>query len=125
MPSCNENPARQLLIALNIAFLHAVVLSMLLPLYAGTKPHYTFILPDGYIGWIQVIFNDPQTPRLPVEKNGGRVLEVPESGIFRTSDLRVHDFKRKDEFYYRVLLPGGRFRLQAVPAEYILSDDSH
>ena len=21
-------------------------------------PHYTFVLPDGYVGWVQVIFND-------------------------------------------------------------------
>jgi hypothetical protein len=26
-------------------------------------PHYAFVLPDGYVGWVQVIFNDPKTSR--------------------------------------------------------------
>jgi hypothetical protein len=64
------------------------------PLDGRDRPHYTFILPDGYVGWVQVVFNDPRNFPLPIQKNGGRVIEVPESGIPRTSDLRVHDFKK-------------------------------
>jgi hypothetical protein len=29
---------------------------------ARERPHYLFVLPDGYVGWIQIIFNDPQAP---------------------------------------------------------------
>jgi len=93
---------------------------------SGKSPHghYTFILPDKYVGWIQVIFNDPTAAHLPW-KNGGYVIEVPESGIPRTSDIRVEDNKAKDEFYYRLLLPNGTAGLRSVPAEYVMPGFSH
>lgn len=78
------------------------------------------------MGWVQVIFNDPQASSLPL-KNGSYEIEVPDSGIPRTSDMRVHDFnpKRKDEFLYRTFLPNGDVRLEPVPAEYVMAGDSH
>src|SRR5579871_4010158 len=87
-------------------------------------PHYVFTLPDGYVGWIQVIFDDPDAPRLPV-KNGGHLIEVPESGIPRTSDFRVQDFESKDEFYYRPTSPSGSVKLRTVPSDYVMTDNSH
>jgi hypothetical protein len=51
-----------------------LLLTVLLPALGRTKPHYTFILPDGYVGWVQVVFNDPQVSPLPVQKDEGRVL---------------------------------------------------
>ncbi len=88
-------------------------------------PHYTFILPDQYVGWIQIVFNDPQASPLPHRQDGGYEIDVPESGVPRTSHLRVHDFKRKDEFYYRSTLPNGNVDLHPVPSEYVMPDDSH
>ena len=95
---------------------------VLLPVYGRAKPHYTFILPDGYVGWVQVVFNDPQATHLPIQKNGGRVIEVPESGILRTSDLRVHDDEAKDEFFYRSL---GKIELRSVPTDYVIQREGH
>jgi hypothetical protein len=88
------------------------------------RPRYVFIFPEGYVGWIQVIFNDPAASRLPTKDNG-HIIDVPESGITRTSELRVHDFKRLDEFYYRCLPATGEEELQKVPTEYVLPGDSH
>jgi hypothetical protein len=88
------------------------------------SPHYTFILPDQYVGWVQIVFNDPQASRL-LWKDGGYTIEVPESGISRTSDFRIHDFKRKDEFYYCSLLTKGAPKLIPLPSEYVMSGDSH
>jgi hypothetical protein len=89
-------------------------------------PYYKFILPDKYVGWIQIVFNDPTASPLPL-KNRGFEIEVPESGIARTSYLRVEDFKSNDEFCYRSVLPNGTSELRPVPSEYVmLSDiDSH
>jgi hypothetical protein len=89
-------------------------------------PHYTFILPDGYVGWVQVIFNDPNASPLPW-KGGGYEIEVPESGIPRTSDILVRDSnpKRKDEFYYRSALPNGNAELRPVPSEYVMPGELH
>jgi len=103
----------------------SALLAILLPIYGRAKPHYTFILPDGYVGWLQVIFNDPQASPLPIRNDGGRVIEVPESGVSRTSDIRVHDDKAHDEFYYRSILSNGASELHPMPPEFILPGEGH
>jgi len=49
---------------------------------AQRSPHYVFVLPDGYTGWIQVIFNSPGSAPLKLERNN-TILEIDNSGIFR------------------------------------------
>lgn len=51
---------------------------------------------------------DPQAPRLPFRKNKGYGIDVPESGIARNNDWRVHAERNGDEFYYRSVLPSGK-----------------
>lgn len=87
--------------------------------------HYTFILPNNYVGWVQVIFNDPQASPLRLRRDKGFEIEVQESGIARTSHLRVHDFKRQDDFYYRLSRTTGTPELRKVPSDYVLPGDSH
>lgn len=89
------------------------------------SPHYMFILPDKYVGWIQIIFNDPQAPPFPLRKDKGYEIDMPESGISRTSHFRVEDANTKDEFYYRSPLPNGKVEIIPVPAEYVMTGDSH
>jgi hypothetical protein len=95
-----------------------------IPQALAKSPHYTFILPDKYVGWIQIVFNDPQASQLPL-KDGGYEIEVRESGMPRTSDIRVHDAGRKDEFYYRSPAANGNLQLRPVPSEYVMPGDSH
>jgi hypothetical protein len=90
---------------------------------SNNKPRYVFTLPAGYVGWIQVIFNDPNASPLRWKDNQV-LIEVPESGIPRTSSLRVHA-ERTDEFYYRSSLSNGAVRMLAVPSEYVMTGDSH
>jgi len=101
------------------------LLVVLFPAYGRAKPHYTFILPDGYVGWVQIVFNDPGASPLPLRKDGGYEIRVPESGIPRTSDFRAHDVKGKDEFYYRSFLPTGKMELHLVPSENVLPGVDH
>lgn len=89
------------------------------------SPHYTFILPDKYVGWVQIIFNDPQASPLPLRKDAGYEIGVPESGIARTSDIRVDDIKSKDEFYYRSSRSNGKSDLSAVPSDYVMARFNH
>lgn len=91
---------------------------------SNKRPRYVFTLPAGYVGWIQVIFNDPNASPLPW-KDGGVQIEVPESGIPRTSDIRVEDDKVKDEFYYRSPSPNGNTAILPVPSEYVMPGFSH
>jgi hypothetical protein len=102
-----------------------LLLLLLLPVYGRTKPHYTFVLPDKYVGWIQVVFNDDGALPLPLRKDGGYQIDVPESGIPRTSYPHVIDARTKDEFYYRVELPRGGTELQRVPESYVLPGPIH
>lgn len=84
------------------------------------KEHYTFVLPDRYVGWVQAIFNDINAQPLQKRKDGGYQIDVPESGIPRTSDSHVNDARTKNEFYYRVPLPEGGTALHPVPRDYVL-----
>lgn len=103
----------------------AALVAVLAPCGWAKRPHYTFVLPDGYVGWVQVIFGDPQAPGLPFREDKGYEIDVPESGIARTSDWRVHASKVKDEFYYRSNLPDRPTELRPVPSAFVLPGDSH
>src|ERR1700730_17836489 len=96
-----------------------ILLTILAAAHGRPRPHYTFILPDGYIGWVQVVFNDSQASPLPIRKDGGSVIEVPESGIPRTSDILVRD-NSPDEFFYRVATSVGNTELRPMPTDYVL-----
>jgi len=102
-----------------------LILSVASNLAFAKSPHYTFILPDKYVGWVQIIFNDRQAFPLPLRRDGGYEIEVPESGLVRTSHLRVHDFRRDDEFYYRSIHSGSTVGLAAVRFEFAIPGDSH
>src|ERR1700730_2344227 len=101
-----------------------ILLAIFVVAQGRPRPHYTFILPDGYIGGVQVVFNDSQASPLPIRKDGGRVVEVPESGIPRTSDLLVRD-NSPDEFFYRAATSGGTTELRPMRTEYVLPGMSH
>ncbi len=94
--------------------------------YASSRrqPRYIFSLPAGYVGWIQIIFNDPQAPPLSI-KDGGVQIIVPESGIARTSALRIHADLAEDEFYYTSQRSDGSQLTECVPAEYVLRGTEH
>jgi hypothetical protein len=104
-----------------------IALSLLsLPVAAGgnSHPHYAFSLPNGYVGWIQVIFNDPRANQLLWERTS-YLIDVPDSGIARTSDLRVDDSAAVDTFFYRVQLSNGQTDLVPVPNGYVLPGFAH
>jgi hypothetical protein len=101
----------------------AVLVFFIFSTYACVKPHYTFVLPENYIGWIQVIFGDPGALPLPIRKDAGREILVPETGIFRTSDIRVLDARSHDEFYYTCA--GGECNFRPLPSEYVMPGTYH
>ncbi len=51
-----------------------------LPSNSTKHPRYTFVLPDGYVGWVQVIFNDPQAVSF-AWRNSAYEIDVPEPGV--------------------------------------------
>jgi len=97
-----------------------------LSLQAKPKPdHYRFILPSGYVGWIQVTFGVPHGPALPItEDRRALLVRIDDSGVAKTGNLRVHSARPKDEFFYELRDSGGLEKLVPVPSDYIL-DDGH
>lgn len=114
-----------------VAMLRASVLLFLCTLApsccGGERPrpnHYVFVLPSGYVGWIQVIFNDSHAAPLGVEDHA-YVIKVSESGIARTSDMRVEDARAKDQFYYRPIDSGEITKRALVPSDDVLPGFNH
>ena len=93
------------------------------PAFAAKRPRYIFELPDGYVGWVQIIFNDRNSASLQIV-GGGVLLAVPESGVVRTSALRIHSSQAPDEFYYKASDASGRIR-KPVPPDYVLAGLNH
>ncbi len=107
-------------------FLLSMILLSSVSINASTsqQPRYIFDLPDGYVGWVQIIFNDPLSSPLPID-NDGVLIEVPESGVVRTSNLRVHSSLAPDEFYYEVPIRKGTWQKRRVPTDAVLPGIDH
>ncbi len=61
-------------------------------------PTYRFLIPQGYVGWIRLDFQVPQTPPLPME-NGSYLVTIPSSGRLRTSVVISHLFHTECYYY--------------------------
>lgn len=104
--------------------LPAVLLLALAPAGWGRpQPHYAFVLPDGYAGWIQIIFASPDAPR-PEFSHDRFVLRVDDSGVLRTRMLHSYFTGSQDEFFYRRINSKGKEDLVPVPAEYVCTGNS-
>jgi hypothetical protein len=82
------------------------------------KPHYVFLLPDGYIGWVQVISQAPNAARSIIEK-GNLLVDVDETGVFRTPTFHTMFVGAHDEFFYKRPSPAGGITRVPVPPEYV------
>jgi|HubBroStandDraft_5_1064220.scaffolds.fasta_scaffold116922_2 hypothetical protein len=94
-----------------------------LPAYART-PYYVFTLPPDYVGWVQIVFQDPGSQPFAFKKDALEV-SIGESGIARTSNFRVSFVPVRDEFYYRTTDTPRLERLVPVPADYVLGGPNH
>jgi uncharacterized protein DUF6843 len=90
---------------------------------SAALPHYVFVLPDGYVGWIQVIFDSPDSPRL-VLRHGRVVLRIDKSGVFKTSTLGHIFAGSHDEFFYSRPNAKGKEVLSPVPSNYYCGKES-
>jgi hypothetical protein len=60
-----------------------------------------YLIPDGYIGWVVVSYNEPTTPPLPVVK-GEIVCKFPVGSVLRTSSALESGWAKDEFFYYSV-----------------------
>lgn len=66
-----------------------------------------FLIPKGYVGWIEIHYGLKDYPPLPKE-DGSFILQIPESGILKTSNEPSY---KLNKFYY-VDKNGNRIELQ-------------
>jgi hypothetical protein len=75
------------------------------------KDEDVFILPEGYVGYIAIIFNqDEGTAEKYVD--GKRVYEIPPSGILKTKFNADYGWAKFPEFYY------GSLEGKKIPYKY-------
>jgi len=59
---------------------------------------YRYLIPGGYVGWVEIRFGVLDAPELPVQE-GFRVARFSKEGTLNTSS-RLQDGWAKDEYYY-------------------------
>jgi len=105
------------------ALFSIIFLAIALNGHAGSKPHYVFLLPDGYIGWVQIISQAPNSAR-PVLEKGNLVVDLDDGGVFRTPTFHTTFVGAHDEFFYKRPNPRGEVTRVSVPANYICPEMS-
>ena len=59
----------------------------------------TYLIPDGYVGWVKIDFKVKDAPALRTE-DGSYVLEFPPSGRLQTSSPNEYGPAIEEYFYY-------------------------
>jgi Family of unknown function (DUF6843) len=59
---------------------------------------YRYLIPSGYVGWVEVRFGFAGEPELPIHE-GFRIVRFSKEGILKTSS-RLENGWAKDEYYY-------------------------
>ena len=89
--------------------------------HAAKLPHYIFILPVGYTGWIQVIFDSPGSAPLVLEHDNA-VLRIKDDGVIRLPILGHLFAGSHDEFFYERNDANGKVVRVPIPSDYVCTD---
>jgi hypothetical protein len=89
--------------------------------FARSKPHYVFLLPDGFVGWVQVISQAPDSPKVVVEK-GNLLVDLDDTGVFRTPSFHTTFVGARDEFFYKRTTPSGEILRVPVPSGFVCTE---
>ena len=96
-------------------------------------PHYYFLIPEGYVGWIRVDFEVPDAPPLTVE-NGYCILKFPDTGRLQTSSSDFQErwlcgaqfvYYSTEKPYLLKLKVGGPTELRMVHGEFMGPGPGH
>lgn len=92
---------------------------------AKPKPHYVYVLPTGYVGWVRIIHNDNEAQHRQARKDGSVWIEVSEDSEARYSDMTFHlDLVGgPDQFYYHDASGIEASSYIAVPSEFVMAND--
>ena len=114
--SKNSNIVTKLLIVVTMIFVGECA-------QAAKLPHYIFILPDGYTGWVQIIFSSPGSARLVLEHDNA-VLRIKDDGVIRLPIEHHYFTGSHDEFFYERPETTGKTVRVPVPSDYVCAESS-
>jgi hypothetical protein len=89
----------------------------------GGRPAERYLVPDGYVGYMEIIFDVPDAPRFPRE-DGFRLVRVPESGRVETAEPALDGEGYRQEYYYE-RTDGTRRKAPTVAGFTITDTSSH
>jgi hypothetical protein len=84
----------------------------LAPAYNRGAPASKFLIPDGYVGWLLLAFNQKNAPATTLSE-GGVVFKFPESGRLETSSPGPEPDSKKMYLYY-----GQDGSVRDIPMDY-------
>jgi hypothetical protein len=58
-----------------------------------------FLIPEGYVGWVEVKYADANSPALP-QNAGVLICRIPEAGLLSTSSQLGRGWAKDEYFYY-------------------------
>jgi hypothetical protein len=64
-----------------------------------TRHPIRFLMPDGYVGWVEVKYGDSNAPAFPMDK-GTLICRIPDSGLLVTSSVLEEGWAKDEYFYY-------------------------
>jgi hypothetical protein len=80
-------------------FWFGLVMGAAISMSASITRHPTrFLIPDGYVGWVEVKYGDSNVPALQMDK-GTLICRIPDNGLLATSSA-VEEGWAKDEYFY-------------------------
>lgn len=82
------------------------------PEYNPNVPPSKFLIPDGYVGWVLLAYNQKNAPAVP-SSDGERTFKFPATGRLKTSSRGPESDAKKEYLYYS---PNGS--THDVPMDY-------
>jgi hypothetical protein len=64
-----------------------------------TRHPTRFLIPDGYVGWVEVKYGDSNAFPFPMDQ-GTLICRIPDSGLLATSSLFEQGWAKDEYFYY-------------------------
>lgn len=88
------------------------------------KPHYEFVLPEDYVGWICVVFND-RDAKFQEDRGSAHLIPISENGVFQTRSSSVYVREQSDLFFYKSIDRAGTSHLKPLPSNYVSGGTLH
>lgn len=60
----------------------------------------TYLIPDGYTGWVKIHYNEAGTPQVTQTSTSSQEYKVSPDGIVKTPEQHIHEGWATNNYYY-------------------------